>query len=164
MLILQNMLFLLTCIFNCMECYQVTFRLNFCDMFPQETSPISLPFISYARVILYCAGEYCYWGRGEKYRGVVGVAESGRKCMVWSEQFQVPISDHRELLGGHNFCRNPGGTRSQPWCYTHAGADSPIREEFCNLHKCGKLRNKYWLSVIKGKGQDPIYSFYPTKK
>ncbi|CAH1391097.1 unnamed protein product [Nezara viridula] len=79
-------------------------------------------------------GDHCYWGRGEGYRGAVGVGESGQPCVPWSEQFLIATSDHHELLGQHNYCRNPGSRHSQPWCYTHH--DALIREEMCNINKC----------------------------
>ena len=80
-------------------------------------------------------GEYCYWGRGDSYRGAVGVGESGQPCDPWSDHPNIATSDHHELLGQHNYCRNPGSRHSQPWCFTHH--NTQIKEEMCNIYKCG---------------------------
>lgn len=88
-------------------------------------------------------GDYCYWGRGEGYRGAVGVGASGADCVPWSEQFHLPTSDYRELLGQHNYCRNPGAKQQEPWCYTLS--DSQMHVEMCDIHKCV---NSFWLYLI----------------
>ena len=68
----------------------------------------------------------CYNGdRGEDYRGTVSVTRSGRTCKPWHLNFgaeENDLSKDTSLMGGHNYCRNPGaisGGESQPWCYTN---------------------------------------------
>ncbi|XP_073974043.1 tyrosine-protein kinase transmembrane receptor Ror-like isoform X2 [Rhodnius prolixus] len=90
-------------------------------------------------------GDYCYWGRGESYRGAVGVGQSGTPCVPWAEQLSLSIADHHELLGSHNYCRNPGSLQSQPWCYTNHNGRQMV--EMCNIHKCV---DTLWLYLTAG--------------
>jgi len=82
----------------------------------------------------------CYKENGVDYRGVVRETKNGEFCRPWSHQLQFKSSDHNELMGGHNFCRNPGGTESQPWCYTHS---EDFRKEHCKVQQCGLLGYGY---------------------
>ena len=41
---------------------------------------------------------------------------------------------HTELLGGHNFCRNPGNQMGKPWCFV----DDKKTKMVCNVKLCGK--------------------------
>ncbi|XP_054714795.1 tyrosine-protein kinase transmembrane receptor ROR2-like [Uloborus diversus] len=72
----------------------------------------------------------CYEGRGEKYIGPVSHTVSSHECLSWR-----PVPDFEELTSGHNFCRNPGGRETQPWCYI---SDPHMRREVCDIPKCGK--------------------------
>nr|AVT56262.1 receptor tyrosine kinase [Boisea trivittata] len=93
-------------------------------------------------------GDYCYWGQGETYRGAVGVGESGKPCIPWTEQFQIPTSDYHELLGQHSYCRNPGGKYPQPWCFRHI--DGLIKAEMCSIPKC---EYTFWMwYIVAGVG------------
>merc|ERR1719253_95335 len=38
-------------------------------------------------------------------------------------------------IGNHNYCRNPGGKKEKPWCYT---VDPAKDWEFCEVPKCKK--------------------------
>ena len=83
---------------------------------------------------------------GADYRGTVshtrsrtgqrGSAKEATRCQKWSDQ-----EPHQHLhttfetyplagLGGHNFCRNPGGKRNRPFCYT---MDEDLRWDYCDL-------------------------------
>ncbi|XP_013791966.1 inactive tyrosine-protein kinase transmembrane receptor ROR1-like [Limulus polyphemus] len=77
----------------------------------------------------------CYMGMGDDYRGTLSYSVSGHKCQHWSHQIFYHTSDHPELTGGHNYCRNPGRTESQPWCFI---ADPQVRKEMCEIPQCGK--------------------------
>ncbi|GFQ71148.1 membrane metallo-endopeptidase-like 1, partial [Trichonephila clavata] len=37
---------------------------------------------------------------------------------------------YEELSGGHNYCRNPGGVETQPWCFI---ADPHMKKEICDI-------------------------------
>ncbi|XP_065569518.1 tyrosine-protein kinase transmembrane receptor Ror-like isoform X2 [Artemia franciscana] len=74
--------------------------------------------------------QSCYTGNGHDYRGMASVTISGSICQSWADQTSLRISDFPELLGGHNYCRNPGESESQPWCYTGT------RKEACGIQSC----------------------------
>uniref|UniRef100_A0A336LGT4 Tyrosine-protein kinase receptor n=1 Tax=Culicoides sonorensis TaxID=179676 RepID=A0A336LGT4_CULSO len=85
--------------------------------------------------------QTCYWDKGTGYRGMVNVSKSGKECMKWTKLMRE-IADLPELAG-HNFCRNPKGQESQPWCYV----DKQKTIEFCNITKCAE---KMWFYIIAG--------------
>ena len=79
----------------------------------------------------------CYNEDGRDYRGVASRTVSNQECLPWNSQFTVgaaKTSEHPELIGGHNYCRNPGGIELQPWCFV--GPASRPHREFCSLPKC----------------------------
>ena len=45
---------------------------------------------------------------------------SGALCKPWKEQIIVEPLEHSEIVGGHNYCRNPAGDEQmeEPWCFT----------------------------------------------
>ncbi|XP_022248276.1 inactive tyrosine-protein kinase transmembrane receptor ROR1-like isoform X1 [Limulus polyphemus] len=86
--------------------------------------------------------QTCYVGTGEDYRGVMSHTISGHECQHWSHQIFYHTSDYPELIGGHNFCRNPGGMESQPWCFV---ADQQVRKEMCEIPKCVDY---LWLYIL----------------
>ena len=63
----------------------------------------------------------CYTGAGASYRGTHSMTSSGQHCKPWREQRVIPaLPDNKELVGGHNYCRNPAGDQEmdEPWCFT----------------------------------------------
>ena len=77
--------------------------------------------------------DNCYTGKGKHYRGIVNKTRSNRACRNWAQTSEY--QEHRDLLEGHNFCRNPGLKRDRPWCYLQEG--SRQQTEYCDLPKCG---------------------------
>jgi len=72
----------------------------------------------------------CYTDNGAAYNGLHDQAASGEKCDKWAS--------HAEDLAGatlsgnaFNYCRNPGGTKGEPWCFTVTG-----EEKICAVKKC----------------------------
>ena len=71
----------------------------------------------------------CFAGNGHDYRGTVSMTQSGLTCKPWHLSFKSTAvgvggdKSHQnvELVGGHNYCRNPAGAEQegQPWCYTN---------------------------------------------
>jgi len=76
----------------------------------------------------------CYVGTGEAYRGTIKETAGSEPCRPWSHQMAFKSSEFSELMGGHNYCRNPGGTEPQPWCFSDS---EHFRKEPCKVPKCG---------------------------
>lgn len=81
---------------------------------------------------------HCYRGRGEGYRGDVGVTPGGLICQRWDSQYPHQHSFTPENYGckdlRENYCRNPDG-RDIPWCYT---TDPNVEIAYCsNIPRCG---------------------------
>ncbi|EFX68694.1 hypothetical protein DAPPUDRAFT_10825, partial [Daphnia pulex] len=68
--------------------------------------------------------QSCYNEDGRDYRGIASRTTSKQDCLPWNRQAAVKSADHSELIGGHNYCRNPGGVEVQPWCFV-AGVEGP---------------------------------------
>uniref|UniRef100_A0AAY4CY36 Hepatopoietin-A n=1 Tax=Denticeps clupeoides TaxID=299321 RepID=A0AAY4CY36_9TELE len=82
--------------------------------------------------------EPCYHGRGEGYRGTVGVTPGGVICQRWDSQFPHQHSftpqNYRCKDLRENYCRNPDG-RDLPWCFT---TDPNVPVASCtNIPRCG---------------------------
>ena len=62
----------------------------------------------------------CYNEVGESYRGTHSMTSSGQHCKPWKDQTIINPLQHYEILGGHNYCRNPAGPAQmeEPWCFT----------------------------------------------
>ncbi|KFM72830.1 Tyrosine-protein kinase transmembrane receptor ROR1, partial [Stegodyphus mimosarum] len=86
--------------------------------------------------------DTCFDGNGEKYRGTISTTVSGLRCQPWSDQIFYKTADYPELVGGHSYCRNPGGKESQPWCFT---TDPNVRKEICNVPQCVDY---LWLYIL----------------
>ena len=71
--------------------------------------------------------SYRYRDDGSDYRGTVSVTKSGLTCKPWHLSLDAGSSHEDsfnsiELMGGHNYCRNPthnGRGEDQPWCFTN---------------------------------------------
>ncbi|XP_063603462.1 tyrosine-protein kinase transmembrane receptor ROR2-like isoform X1 [Penaeus indicus] len=79
--------------------------------------------------------EKCYVGNGESYRGTESRTLSGRICEPWSQnQLYIRTADFPELIGGHNYCRNPGAQENQPWCFV--ATEHSVSKEECAVQVC----------------------------
>ena len=88
----------------------------------------------------------CYTQSGAQYRGTIATTRSGYPCLPWNRK-TVSTSAHVELVGGHNYCRNPAvfdANMDEPWCFTGQNGDQP---EPCGIPKCNNF-NLYLYIVI----------------
>ena len=88
----------------------------------------------------------CYIGDGSEYRGTASTTRSGHTCVPWAHQTDIQTVKHLELIGGHNYCRNPAGEYqdSRPWCYTN---DDHITREVCAIRQCAKFNMWLYIAV-----------------
>jgi len=104
----------------------------------------------------------CYKGNGEDYVGLVNMGESGRNCMNWIEQGKYKGTT--KGIGGHNYCRNPEGSKKRPWCFT---IDPQKKWEYCQVPECKDtdLKERKAYKAPKGslsKGTKPC-KYKPPK-
>lgn len=91
----------------------------------------------FALFILFLTDEKCFVGNGESYRGTQSRTVSGRICEPWSQnQLYIRTADFPELIGGHNYCRNPGAQENQPWCFV--ATERSVSREECAVQVCSK--------------------------
>ncbi|EDV29501.1 uncharacterized protein TRIADDRAFT_51917 [Trichoplax adhaerens] len=81
--------------------------------------------------------EDCYSGSnyGIYYRGTTSTTQAGIICQSWFTVFphQSNFSSTFENQLEVNYCRNPGGSKSKPWCYT---INASIQWQYCDLSQC----------------------------
>nr|ABV53442.1 prothrombin [Sus scrofa] len=91
--------------------------------------------------LVECLEGNCAEGLGMNYRGNISVTRSGIECQLWRSRYphkpevnstMYPGADLRE-----NFCRNPDGSITGPWCYT---TSPTVRREACSIPVCGQGR------------------------
>lgn len=86
--------------------------------------------------------HWCVKGNGRDYNGFKRRTESGLDCQNWQSQaphrHPFTLSDYPELMNAAAYCRNPGGVGERPWCYT---SSTETRQEYCDIPKCGRLKN-----------------------
>lgn len=79
----------------------------------------------------------CFTNNGEDFHANVSVTEKGYVCQAWNSTKPhyhiLSPEDHPEIGGGHNFCRNPGGQKRQPWCFT---TDESAKFDYCDIPRC----------------------------
>ncbi|XP_030760260.1 tyrosine-protein kinase transmembrane receptor Ror isoform X1 [Sitophilus oryzae] len=86
--------------------------------------------------------EQCYWDTGKLYRGVQNVTVYGEPCIKWSHQFHLLPSEYPELAG-HNYCRNPGDTDTEPFCYV-----AHNKKEVCGVSRCVLVFGTYVAAIL----------------
>ncbi|CAB3404440.1 unnamed protein product [Caenorhabditis bovis] len=78
--------------------------------------------------------HWCYANSGTQYEGTVSTTITGKQCAPWSDSTSREFNIHRysELARSKNYCRNPGGKKTRPWCYS-----LPLgQEEYCDVPQC----------------------------
>ncbi|CAG0897431.1 unnamed protein product, partial [Darwinula stevensoni] len=86
---------------------------------------------------------------GGEYLGKKNVSRSGKPCLPWlsrvssgSQYDDVLPAFSDSLDSRHNFCRNPDGAISSPWCWTTTSGKDPQMEE-CDIPFCFELLLEY---------------------
>ena len=88
----------------------------------------------------------CYAGTGTEYRGTIATTKSGYPCLPWNRK-AASVSNHLELVGGHNYCRNPSvfdANLDEPWCFSGQNPDFP---EACGIQECNNI-NLYYIVPV----------------
>ncbi|XP_062515624.1 CD109 antigen-like isoform X2 [Corticium candelabrum] len=105
---------------------------------------------------------------GRAYRGTTSTTTSGRLCQSWQSQSPHKHSffpkRYPEVKKAKNTCRNPGGLKSKPWCYTQ---DPKMETETCALAPCSKSKSESVMVLYRDGNevgvethtiQSPLYS------
>uniref|UniRef100_A0A6A7FQ23 Tyrosine-protein kinase receptor n=1 Tax=Hirondellea gigas TaxID=1518452 RepID=A0A6A7FQ23_9CRUS len=88
--------------------------------------------------------EACYYESGLTYRGREYSTVDRDVCSPWGEvQKYVRPVEHPELIGGHNFCRNPGNMEDRPWCFVSNGGG--VVKKMCSVPMC---RDLTWIYIV----------------
>ncbi|XP_009288273.1 PREDICTED: plasminogen [Aptenodytes forsteri] len=79
----------------------------------------------------------CKKGIGKDYRGTEAKTRRGIPCQKWAEKTphnpNYTPEKHPSAGLDENYCRNPDGDESGPWCYT---TDPATRFDYCNIPEC----------------------------
>ncbi|XP_057302343.1 muscle, skeletal receptor tyrosine protein kinase-like isoform X2 [Hydractinia symbiolongicarpus] len=89
--------------------------------------------------------ELCYDGKNTSYNGTVNITSTGKACLPWNINPFLSSPVYSNLK--NNYCRNPQGYATSPWCYVNA---TNRDWEFCDVPKCGgnnKANNKNVNSI-----------------
>jgi len=73
----------------------------------------------------------CFIGKGQDYVGLKSRGSTGRVCKNWRDEGTESMATPG--IGNHNYCRNPGGSKEKPWCYT---VDPAVEWELCSVSEC----------------------------
>ena len=84
--------------------------------------------------------HWCYVESGRLYEGEIATTKSNKACLPWSQSTSTEFNTniYPELRRAKNHCRNAGGLRPEPWCYTLSSSNptsQPV-EESCAVPKC----------------------------
>lgn len=76
---------------------------------------------------------------GKDYNGKLSVTAMGLTCQRWDSQkphsHTLTADDFpdKSLTLAANYCRNPGGQGTAPWCYT---TNPEVEMEYCKIPRC----------------------------
>ncbi|XP_021571852.1 prothrombin isoform X2 [Carlito syrichta] len=91
--------------------------------------------------LVACLEGNCAEGLGMNYQGQVNITRSGIECQLWRSRYphkpEINSTTHPGADLQENFCRNPDGSTTGPWCYT---TDPTVRRQECSIRVCGQDR------------------------
>ncbi|XP_069888534.1 prothrombin [Dipodomys merriami] len=103
-----------------------------------------------------CMEGHCAKDLGTNYRGTVNVTRSGIECQLWNSRYphkpDINSTTHPGAELQENFCRNPDGSTTGPWCYT---TDPTVRREECSIPVCGQ-KGQVTAKVIPRAGGSKV--------
>jgi len=78
--------------------------------------------------------------KGRDYRGVLDYTQSGVMCQPWNRHYphkhDYDVRNEADDLK-YNYCRNPGGEKERPWCFTTLSSkDNNPKWEYCDIQLC----------------------------
>lgn len=78
--------------------------------------------------------------KGRDYRGKLDYTQGGVMCQPWNKQYphkhSYNVANKKDGLD-KNYCRNPGGEKERPWCYTTlAPKDNNLTWDYCDIKVC----------------------------
>ena len=90
----------------------------------------------------------CYALSGSDYRGTFSTTVTDNPCLPWNRKSTIETSNYPELLGGHNYCRNPNLDQNpgmtEPWCYS---SQDPSKIEICGIPKCNNINLYLYIAI-----------------
>ncbi|NXQ94582.1 PLMN protein, partial [Sagittarius serpentarius] len=98
----------------------------------------------------------CKRGIGKDYRGTEAKTWSGIPCQKWAEKTphkpNYTPEKHPNAGLDENYCRNPDGDESGPWCYT---TDPATRFDYCNIPECeSQVMHTGEVECMRCNGED----------
>ena len=78
--------------------------------------------------------------KGRDYRGTLDYTQSGVMCQPWNRNYPHKHNYDDTIKEDDlkfNYCRNPGGEKARPWCFTTlADKNNNPRWEYCDINLC----------------------------
>ena len=133
-------------------------KLHSCDLnwLPHWPQPLTTHNSAHPN-ILYSYNYFTIFSRmckiskkGREYTGTVSQTSKGKTCQRWDSQSPQKHKYKKNankfpdatLADAANYCRNPDGSSTGPWCYT---TDPKKRWQYCDIPMCSKF--SFWIRL-----------------
>lgn len=78
--------------------------------------------------------------KGSDYRGTLDYTRTGVMCQPWNRNYPHEVKydiKNKDYGLKVNYCRNPGGEKERPWCYTTlADKNGNPKWDYCDIEVC----------------------------